>query len=165
MNAKPRTILILLGIFLAGVATGLLLPWSGSQPGKRPEKGARLMMTRMLERMDHDFELTADQRNRIEAIVRDSTARLDALRQDAFKSGAAAILEMNTKIEALLTPEQRAKFVQMQREQVERMRRHQPGREPFGPRREGPPPPAGAFPPGPPPGDPQPEPPPPPPRE
>ena len=75
MNAKPRTILILLGIFLAGVATGLLLPWPGGQPGKRPEKGARLMMARMLERMDHDFALTPDQRrNHSSALAADSSA-------------------------------------------------------------------------------------------
>jgi Spy/CpxP family protein refolding chaperone len=145
MNAKPRTILLLVGIFLVGVATGVLLPWRVVPGHEMHPKGSRFIMTRMLGQMDRDFQLTAEQRSKIEALLRESTESLDRMRKESFKNAAVAIFDMNAKVEALLTPEQREKFAKMQREQLERMRRFGP--DPFGRNREGmPPPPPGVFP-------------------
>ncbi|HLP06576.1 MAG TPA: hypothetical protein VK178_00315 [Opitutaceae bacterium] len=143
MNAKPRTILILVGIFLAGAASGMLLPWRVFPPPGSKHQGPRPKMVRILERIKEELELTPEQRPQVEAIIRESSEKLEGLRRESFKVGAAEIEAMNARIQALLTPAQREKFAELQREQRERMRRFE--REPFGPRhdhapREGAPP-------------------------
>ena len=135
MNAKPRAFLILIAIFVAGVATGLLVPWRVLSARHDRPQGPRPKMVRILERIDHALELTPEQRPEVEAIVRASSETLDRLRRESFKAGAAEIETMNAKIQALLTPEQREKFAELQREQRERVRRFE--REHSGPHRDG----------------------------
>ncbi|MFT3828655.1 MAG: hypothetical protein QM691_03015 [Opitutaceae bacterium] len=154
MNAKPRTILILVGIFLAGIASGVLLPWRVFPPPSARPQSPKPKFLRILERMEEKLDLTAEQRPQVEAIIREGSEKLEGLRRESFKVGAAEIEAMNAKIQALLTPAQREKFAEFQREQRERMRRFE--REPFGPHHEGGPrdgappmpPPPGGFPEG-----------------
>ena len=134
MNTKPRTILILIGLFLAGAASGALLALrlSGRPAERRP------FAERNMERMDQVLGLTPEQKPQIEVILYDTSDELGKLR----RTGAELIGKMNTQIEALLTAEQKMKFGVFQAEQAERLRRCSAEREQHGRTgREGKPPP------------------------
>lgn len=132
MKTRPRTILILVGIFVVGAATGVMLAWRVLPPWSMRPRTPRPMMSRMIERLDSNLELTKEQRSGIEAILKESFTTLDRMRRESFENGETVIKAMNAKIDALLTPEQRAKFEQLQREQEERLHRQQLNRDPFG---------------------------------
>lgn len=134
MNTKPRTILILVGLFLAGAASGALvaLRLCGRPPQRLP------FAERNMERLEHILGLTPEQRSKIEVIVRTTSDEMWKLRH----AGAAELGKMNAQIEVLLSPEQKTKFAVFQMEQAERMRRRMAGREQHGrPGSEGRPPP------------------------
>ncbi|MBK8478810.1 MAG: hypothetical protein IPL39_21755 [Opitutaceae bacterium] len=125
MNTKLRTILILVGLFLAGAASGAFLTLRLAPTGRERVRERRPFVERNLERMDHALAFTPEQRPQIEALMRSTGDELAKLRRQSWRATAQQIRGMNAKIEALLTPEQRAKFATYQKEQFERLRRHQ----------------------------------------
>lgn len=138
MNMKPRTVLILAGIFLTGAASGALLALRVARPdrGRPPER--HQFMERNWDRLDRVLAFTPEQRPPVEALLHATGDELGKLRRESLRTGAEEICKMNAQIEALLTPAQKAKFQTFQREQAERMRRHQSEHEPrSGPRRSG----------------------------
>ena len=125
MNTKPRTLLILAGLFLAGVASGAFLTMRLA-PGHHDRAPERRSFTeRTLERMDRALVFTPEQRPQIEALLRTTGDELAKLRHESRRAALEQIRAVNTRIEALLTPEQRIKFRAFQKDQFERMRRHQ----------------------------------------
>jgi Spy/CpxP family protein refolding chaperone len=102
--------------------------WQGRGPGG-PE--------RRLEMMQHRLNLTAEQTTQIKAIFADGRSKMEALRdntalapQDRRTQGEALRKDETAKVEALLNPDQKAKFEEMEARQRERMR---DGRGPGGP--------------------------------
>jgi len=84
---------------------------------------------RRLEMMQHRLNLTADQTTQIKAIFADGRSKMEALRgntalapQDRRTQGEALRKDETAKIEALLNPDQKAKFEEMEARQRERMR-------------------------------------------
>ena len=152
MKTKPRTILILAGLFLAGAASGALVALRMAPRGHDRLPDRRQFIERTLTRMDQAIAFTPVQRPQVEALMRSTGDELSKLRRESWRATALQIREMNKRIAALLTPEQQAKFATFQREQFERMRRHQLDRDPQGrPRRSGEmPPPPDEMPPEPP---------------
>lgn len=152
MNTKLRTILILVGLFLAGAASGVFLTLRLAPTGRDRVRERRPFVERNLERMDHALAFTPEQRPQIEALVRSTGEELAKLRRQSWRATGQQIRGMNAKIEALLTPEQRVKFAAYQKEQSERLRRHQLERDQRArQRRSGePPPPPDELPPEPP---------------
>jgi Spy/CpxP family protein refolding chaperone len=110
-------------IFAAGVVTGGLtvnlrrppaVPrWAapGAEPS-RPWLTQRLagQQGELFRRMERQLELTPDQRQRIEAIVKESQERVRALAEDLAPRTREELRRMREKIREELTPEQRRKF-------------------------------------------------------
>lgn len=152
MLTKPRTILFLAGIFLAGAVSGVFVAplVHGRDRGRLPP---RAFHERNMERLERTLELTPEQRTQVDLLLRETGDRLAKMRRESLREGFEQIRAMNVKIAALLTPEQRTKFEAFQREQLERINRHQAerdqrhGRNPA----DGPPPPPEEMPDGPPP--------------
>ena len=137
MNTKPRTLFILIGLFLAGAASGAFLALRLAHSGHDRSPEQRPFMERNCERMDRAIDFTSEQRPQVEALMRTTGDELAKLRRESRETTVQQIRSMNAKIEAMLTPGQRVKFEAFQKEQFERMRRHQLERDHRGHPRSG----------------------------
>jgi uncharacterized membrane protein len=145
MNKPWKMVLVLAGIFLAGGVTGAFVfmrfghQWMARRPG--PEQWAPNHLKRLVERL----ELKPEQAELIRPIVRRNMDELNRVRTESMAETRSIFQRMEQEISAQLTPEQRAKFEQMNKEFRERAKRFMPDRQnrpagPGGPRPEQEPP-------------------------
>ncbi len=87
--------------------------------GRPPGPPPHLVMREMEERLD----LTADQRRQIAGILDRSRDESEALRREVRPRLEKQMERTRQEIEAVLTPEQRRKFLDLRREQRRRARR------------------------------------------
>jgi Spy/CpxP family protein refolding chaperone len=151
MNKPWKLVLLLTGIFLAGGVTGALLTakFGRQWVGQRPAPGQ--WGDGHLRRLARHLELRPEQVEQLKPIVRRNMEELGRLRAESMTESRAVFERMEREISAQLTPEQRSKFDEYNREARERVRRFmqkRPGGTGHGDRREGPPgsPPAGGMP-------------------
>ena len=98
MNTKPRTILILVGLFLAGAASGAFLTLRLDPRGHDRSPERRPFMERNLERMDRAVVFTPEQRSQIEALLRSTGDELMKLRRESRQATYEQIRVVNAKI-------------------------------------------------------------------
>lgn len=147
MNKPWIVILVLIGIFAAGGVTGgfVTLRVCREKIANRPvpEEWAPKHIKKLVERL----HLTPQQTEQIGPIVKRNMEQLGRLRKQSLAETRAIVETMQRDISDRLTPEQRLKFEQLNRElreKVEKARREKPeGGRPGG----GPPPPDKAGPP------------------
>ncbi len=122
MNSwKP--ILAALVIFAAGVVTGGLtvnLRTKPQAPGLRafeqrasPAQNWDNRIRELGKRMERQLDLTAEQRGRIETIVRESQRRIKGVFEEVAPKAREEFRETRMKIREVLTPEQRKKFEEL----------------------------------------------------
>jgi hypothetical protein len=123
-TSRNKARLLVLVVFVIGVAAGALsmnLYLRAGTRGERPRpRGPGEVVTKMSERLS----LTADQRERVGAILKDTFGQYDVIKQDAdpcfqqVKPRFDAVRQAGRdRIRALLTEEQLPKFEQMVKEQ------------------------------------------------
>jgi uncharacterized membrane protein len=165
MNKPWKIVLVLLGIFVAGGVTGafVMIRVGHRMIANRPppEQWERNHLKRLAERLD----LKPEQLEQIRPIVRRNMEELTRLRATSLAETKTIFERMEQEISAQLTPEQRVKFDQLNKEMHERAKKFLPERRPHpegpgGPRSEREPPPPsgepgklGSEPPPPPPAD------------
>ncbi len=136
MDKPWKIALVLLGIFVAGALTGgaVAIRFVQKKFAARPmpEQWAPMQMKRLAERLD----LSPEQKEQLHPIVRRNMEQLNRLRTYSFAETRSIIERMQREIADKLTPEQRTKFEQMNKELRERAQRFQ--QERGGPRRFGP---------------------------
>ena len=115
-------------------------PADGQQQGPPPGGRGGFDPERRVEMMQRRLGLTADQTTQVRAIFADGRAKMEALRSntslapaDRRAQGEALRQDQDAKIHAVLTPDQKTKFDEMEA----RMREHRRG----GGDGDGPPPP------------------------
>jgi Spy/CpxP family protein refolding chaperone len=132
MNKPWKLILLLVGIFVAGGATGVFLTvrfgrqWIVKRTA--PEQWAPMHLRLLEERLD----LTHEQVEQLKPIVRRNMEELGRMRAQSMSEGRAVMERMQREIAEKLTPEQRVKFDELNREMRERFRKFMP-RRPGGP--------------------------------
>jgi Spy/CpxP family protein refolding chaperone len=146
---RGRVILYLALIFLAGSVSGGLIGWSasGSRKPSRPPRhdGPRLSMhEHMARRLQSKLDLTQEQLQRIEPILKRSAEQMDAIFAASGTEFEAVKSNLHAQIALFITPEQQAKLQDYERERQERFKKRCDDRErkPKGsPPPPGPPPP------------------------
>lgn len=150
----PRVVVCLCG---AALAAGAAMAQQEAPPPPPPgvqQQGPPPPMNpeRRVQRMQQRLDLTPDQTAQLRSILVDGMQKMDALRmngsmaaQDLRAQMQSTRKEMEAKIRGLLTPEQQAKFDQMQqqmraREKARRAEQQNGGAGPDG-TPDGPPPP------------------------
>jgi Spy/CpxP family protein refolding chaperone len=129
MLTKPRTILVLVGIFLAGVVSGVFLaPLIHFRRPPAPH-APRPFLVRTMARLEEKLQLTAEQRKQVEVLAQQAGLELGKLRRESWQESVKAIQRLNEGIAAILTPEQKVQFESYRREQHERLRKRQMDRE------------------------------------
>jgi Spy/CpxP family protein refolding chaperone len=135
MMDKPwKLVLFLVGIFAAGAVTGgLVTVRLGRQflPRRpRVEQWGHDRLKQLTERLD----LTPEQQEKLRPIIKPYTEELNRIRTSSINDTRRVLERLEHDVAAVLTPEQRAKFEELNREQRERMQRMMRERGPGGPR-------------------------------
>jgi Spy/CpxP family protein refolding chaperone len=122
MPGKSRLVagLVIVLVFLAGVAVGLFLHhamprrgFPGLAIGGRPHGQPPQVKGWMLKRLDRDLELTAEQHARIDTVLTRREADLRALMSEARPRFDAIATRTRAEIQAVLTPSQQEEFAKI----------------------------------------------------
>ena len=142
-----KVILATLVIFIAGLMTGAVGVHSllkNNRPSRPPEPLQPWMLRDGFRvELDRRLELTPEQNDRIERIMREGQERIREVWSLVGPEVQAELKAVREEIRAELSPEQRRQFEEVIRSRKPRpveMERP-PGDRPFRPRRDGPPPP------------------------
>jgi uncharacterized membrane protein len=136
MNRPWKLVVLLLGIYIAGGVTGaFVMRRVGREMGPHrpmPEQWASMQLKRLGERLD----LKPEQVEQIQPIVRRNMEELRRLRSKDLAETRTLFERMQREIAEKLTPEQRAKFEQMNsefRERAKKFMQERQNRPPGGP--------------------------------
>lgn len=127
--------LFVLAVFCVGLALGLVLgrrmPLASQRsgmfvgppggPGGRPRGGM------LIERLDRELQLTADQKARVQAIFDGRRTHLEAVQRDIAARAEQEQRDLQAEIRKVLTPDQQSRFDRWL-EQQPRGRRGRPPR-------------------------------------
>ena len=124
MNSKWKLLLYLAVIFVAGGVTGAVVSARNTrQKFFAPPKPAEIS-AHMLKRLEKKLELTPVQVTRIQPLIARSAQAFDAIHAESFRKIGRVFEDLNQQIAAELTPEQRSRLDQMDRERRESWQRH-----------------------------------------
>lgn len=114
--------LFVLAVFCVGLALGLVLgrrlspppqragmfmgsPGARGGPGGRGARGGLL-----IERLDRELQLTADQKTRVQTIFDERRSRLEAIQLDIATRAEQEQRDLQAEVRKVLTPDQQARF-------------------------------------------------------
>lgn len=143
MNKPWKLIVLLVGIFVAGGATGALvgIRMARSMVQNRPAPAPELWTSLHLKRMAEEVGLQPGQLEQIRPIVTRGMTELFNMRSQFLADNRARREQMEREVMEKLLPEQRAKYEKINREFQERSRKLErgggrPPGPPDGPRRD-----------------------------
>jgi Spy/CpxP family protein refolding chaperone len=105
--------LALAGIFIAGAAAGGIAGYTWAPRDPRGLMRPNDYTERYLQRMITEVKLTTEQVECLRPMMEEFSEKLSVMRQKAFAEARDVIREMDRRIEADLTPEQRELYHQM----------------------------------------------------
>jgi Spy/CpxP family protein refolding chaperone len=113
--------LFVLAVFCVGLAAGVIVdrrfgphppgpPFGrGGGPGG-PGRGGPPPPGRLIERLDHELDLTDDQEKRIQKVFDDRRAHFEQVQQEMRQKAEQEQRELQAEIKKVLTPEQQQRF-------------------------------------------------------
>ena len=119
-------------IFVAGITLGAAGALLVVKPGRRPPLNPRMAAELTSRRMQEKLSLTPEQVDQIEAILQEHFETLEKLRETARPKISQAFEDMKTKIDAVLTEQQRSDWEE-ETSRLEQMFRRGMGRRRGGP--------------------------------
>jgi len=151
--SKWKIAIYLAAIFFAGGVSGWMIGAKAAKQKIFSPPDPREISSHMRDRLHSKLDLTEDQSKKVDALIEKNSKEMQAIHGDCMKKIFQGMTSFNAQLKALLTPEQQAKFEDMERERREAFRNHHfgpggPGGRHGPPKRNGtngPPPPDGAF--------------------
>jgi Spy/CpxP family protein refolding chaperone len=116
MNKPWQVIAVLMGIFAAGGATGSFVTLRICKDKALNRPVPEEWTPRALKSLDERLDLTPDQREQIRPVVRNHMEQVNRLRNSSMAETRLIIEDMQHEISSRLTPDQRTKYEQMNRE-------------------------------------------------
>lgn len=115
-------------VFVMGLAAGIAVDrYTRARPeppfGRGPLGGRPPAAAVLVERLDRELNLSADQQRQLESVLQRNRQRMQAFQASTREEFETLRRELDAEIRAILTPEQRAKFD----ERASRRRRPFPG--------------------------------------
>jgi len=134
MSSQIKPWLLLGGIFVVGIITGSALTIGWSAYFKHPP-GEAQMKHHLMAGLTEQLKLTADQQAKIEPILADTGAKIQAIHHQEVGSVSQILKAADQQISALLTPEQQVEFQKIAAEREKMFSGHM---HPWGPPKDGP---------------------------
>jgi len=129
---RSKAIVYLVAIFVAGLAAGAVGGFALSKraehrKGHRPDP--KEMVDQILGGLTHELKLTEEQVRQIRPLIERTSEGIQSCHQDVGMRIEALIKEGNRRMGVFLTPEQKEKLAEMERQREQRSRkRPEPGR-------------------------------------
>ena len=125
MNKPWQVIAVLIGIFAAGGVTGGFATFRYCKEKALGRPVPEEWTPKALQNLDERLVLTPEQREQIRPVVRSHMEQVNRLRNSSMAETRLIIENMQREISSRLTPEQRAKYEQMNRELREKRERRE----------------------------------------
>jgi Spy/CpxP family protein refolding chaperone len=112
MKSRLWIVVSLVLVFAAGAAAGIFAErnWFPHRPSMRPSgRGPAQGSAPTHDRWSKELGLTEDQKARMQEIFKKNDGRMNVLQADFFKQLGEIRAEMRKEMDAVLTPEQKAK--------------------------------------------------------
>ena len=123
MKSSIKAWLLLGGIFIVGIVTGVALTVS-LVPRFMRSHGEADMRAHMMPFLTQKLDLTDDQKAKINPIVADLSAKVQALHHDEVDQGSKLFKNANEQILAILTPEQKVQLQKLEDERDKMFKGH-----------------------------------------
>ena len=118
---RSKAIVYLIAIFVAGLAAGAVGGFAlGKRDIKPPPPRQKDIVDHILGGLKHELKLTDEQVRQIRPLIEQTSKEIRTCHGDLEKRIGELIKEGNRRMEAFLTPEQRQKLAEMERQREER---------------------------------------------
>ena len=114
--------LYVLVIFLAGGGTGALITWRMCQGRVSTPLTPAQIGARLRARFQSRLDLTPEQMNKINPLIDRAMRQVEVIREETASHVFANVSNLHEQVLLVLTPEQKAKFEQLERERREYLR-------------------------------------------
>jgi Spy/CpxP family protein refolding chaperone len=114
----------LLATFVVGSAAGLVVGYSVDRRSKPPKFDPVAFKEKVASGLIRDLGLNEEQQRQIGRIIEQNFREFDGCRRENTERVRLAMLRGRERIAAILTPEQRAKFEELERERERKFREH-----------------------------------------
>jgi Spy/CpxP family protein refolding chaperone len=119
---KRKLAIYVLAIFLAGAGSGALVAWQVSRripvtPLTPEELGVRLRA-----RFESRLDLTPEQKQKVGSMIDQAMGRVQTIRQETASHVFANVSNLHEQVLTVLTPEQKTKFEELERERRDYLR-------------------------------------------
>ena len=128
---RSKAIVYLIAIFVAGLAAGAVGGFAlGKRTVKPPPPRTKDMVDHILSGLKHELKLTEEQVRQIRPLIEQTSKEIHTCHGDLEKRIGELIKEGNRRMEGFLTPEQKEKLAEMERQREQRAgERPEPGHE------------------------------------
>jgi Spy/CpxP family protein refolding chaperone len=127
---RSKAVVYLIAIFFAGLAAGVAggLAWGkhGGHHGGGPPPDPKEMVNHIMAGLTHELKLSEEQARQIRPLIEQTGERIHACHEDMGKRIGELIKDGNRRMEAFLTPEQKQKLAEMERQREERFGKGSP---------------------------------------
>ena len=114
--SKRKLAIYLVAIFLAGAGSGALVAWQVSRRMPVPPLTPTEIGARLRTRFQAQLDLTPEQRQKVDPMIDQAMARVDAIRQETASHVFANVAKLHEQMLTVLTPEQKTRFEELERE-------------------------------------------------
>jgi Spy/CpxP family protein refolding chaperone len=119
---KRKLTVYVLAIFLAGAGSGALVAWQVSRRVPIAPLTPAEIGTRLRARFQSRLDLTPEQRQRVDPMIDQAMRRVEAIRQETASHVFGNVSDLHQQILTVLTPEQKTKFEELERERLTYLR-------------------------------------------
>jgi len=119
---KRKLALYVLAIFLAGGGSGAFIAWKVCRHMPVVFRPSAEIGARLRTRLQSQLALTPDQVQKIDPMIDQAMRRVEAIRQETAGQVFANVSNMHQQVLMVLTPEQKVKFEELERERREHLR-------------------------------------------
>ncbi len=124
MNKNLKLVALLAGIFVTGSVTGALLTTRFGRNWAPPRPAPEQWASRHVSKLTETLGLKEDQVEQLRPIIQRNVEEMGRLRSECVKDTRVVAERMEREISEKLTPEQKIKFDEYNREKRERMKKH-----------------------------------------
>ena len=117
--SKWKIALYLGAIFCAGGVSGWMIGANAAKQKIFSPPDPREISSHMRDRLHSKLNLTEDQAKKVDALIEKNSKDMQAIHGDCMKKIHQEMTGFNAQLKGLLTPEQQAKFDEMERERRE----------------------------------------------